>query len=227
MSILIVTPRYNRTELGPYSDSCALLRKELLATGMDFDFFKLDNDSLITRARDVSAASFLDETDFMMMLNVDGDIEFEPADAARLWNLCYDGADVAVGLYRMKKPGANLAAWVDGAMISGEELEKRTEPFEVDFAGTGFMMIKRETLTNLRNAHPEWEYEEGVPEEYDPEKQKTRRCWGFFQDPIVDLGNGRFHLSEDYFFCHEVRKLGMKIIADPAIKLKHWGLYPY
>ena len=35
----------------------------------------------------------------------------------------------------------------------------------------------------------------------------------------------RRHLSEDYYFCHEVRKLGIKVWLCPWMMLNHVGTY--
>lgn len=201
------------------------MKKELDAAGIEHDFLRLRNESLITRARNVCASSFLNETAFESLLFVDADIEFSPADVARLWNLCYVGADVAVGPYRHKKPDAGRTAWVGGRL---REISDFKEPFEVDYAGTGFMLIPRRTFERLQQAHPEWVYEEGFPLEGQKEADvKVSKCCAFFQDPIEDSEFGRFHLSEDYFFVKRVRELGMRVMMDPAIELKHWGLYPF
>lgn len=224
MSLLIATPCYNGVSLAPFEASCYNLRKELVAAGIGHDFLRIANESLVTRARNVCAASFLFDTQYECLLFVDADIEFEPADVARIWNLCLDGADVAVGHYRHKKPSAPVAAWVGGQLTP---LEKFTEPFEVDYAGTGFMMIRRKTFEKLIDKHPDWEYEEGMPLEGWVDKPPQKPCWAFFQDPIEDSPLGKFHLSEDYFFCSRVREAGMKVIMDPAVQLKHWGMYPY
>ncbi|HEY6021950.1 MAG TPA: hypothetical protein VIY48_19435 [Candidatus Paceibacterota bacterium] len=221
--ILICTPRYNNWEFGAYSDSCYSLKKELDAAGIPHDFLKIGKESLITRGRNVCAASYLNDTDFSYMAFIDGDLDYDPAGFARLWNLCTLGADVAAGCYRHKDVLSTLSAWVDGKL---RPLSDFKEPFEVDYAGTGFMMIRRETFTKLQQAHPEWEYDEGFPLDEKPGKSMT--CWAFFQDPIAPWKDGRrFHLSEDFFFCNEVRKLGMKVMMDPAIELGHWGMYRY
>jgi hypothetical protein len=202
-----------------YERSCYVLKKELTGTSFPHDFLRLSTESLITRARNVCAASFLNDTSLDCLLFWDSDIEGDPADVARLWNLCHSGADVAVGHYRHKNPDAKDVVWVDGKLVERSEF---LEPFEVSYAGTGFMMIRRQTFERLKMAHPKWRYEEGMPEE-DRKNIPVRECWAFFQDPIED----GHHLSEDYFFCKRVRELGMKVIMDPAIRLKHWGMYPY
>lgn len=226
MSLLIATPCYAGQSLQPFEASCYNLKKELAGTNFPHDFLRISNESLITRARNVISASFLNDTSFDCLLFIDSDIEFTPADVARLWNLCYTGAAVAVGHYRHKNPDAKDQVWVEHELRHVEEF---TEPFEVSYAGTGFMMIPRETFLRLKEANPKWRYEEGFPDEKRADTP-IKECWAFFQDPIatVESGEGgKFHLSEDYFFCREVRKLGMKVVMDPEVRLKHWGFYPY
>lgn len=206
----------------PNVAACAALKRNLLATSFPHEFLTIRNESLITRARDVIAASFLNDTDFECLLFIDADIEFQPDDVARLWILCSGRADVAAGVYRHKNPEAKLAAWVDGKLRDIDEFD---QPFEVDYAGTGFMMIRRQTFERLIQEFPDWAYDEGFPLE--EKKSEAMKCWAFFQDPIEDSALGRFHLSEDYFFCQRVRDMGMKVFMDPEVRLKHWGLYPY
>jgi GT2 family glycosyltransferase len=109
----------------------------------------------------------------------------------------------------MKRPGAPYAAWRDGKLVT----DLAPTPFAVDYAGTGFMMIRRSAFRKLKEAHPEWRYEEG----------HVGECWGFFQDPIED----GVHLSEDYFFCKRWRELGGEVLMHPEVKLKHHGAFAY
>lgn len=226
MGLLIATPCYGGQATVQYIESCHFLAKELRNTNIPFDFLRIRNESLITRGRNVCATSFLRDTDFDNLLFVDSDIEFDPADVARLWNMLHVGADVAVGNYSNKSPDANNKgkAWIDHKL---EDTTSRTEPFEVTYAATGFMMIPRATFERLKQANPKWRYQEGFPDEADHKDENIGECWAFFQDPIMNTPRGRFHMSEDYFFCSEVQKLGMKVMMDPLIHLKHWGQYAY
>lgn len=164
-------------------------------------------DSLIGRARNLCAVNFL-KSDYDRLMFIDADIEYEPEDVAKVWAL---DADISVGVYRMKKPGSKFAAWVDGALV--DDLTKYKKPISVDYAGTGFMMIKRHVFEKMQSVFPQWKYEEG----------QVGESWAFFQDPIED----GIHLSEDYFFCKRARELGFKIMMDPSVKLKHWGSFCY
>lgn len=221
MGIFVATPCYNGQAIVPYIDGCYFLKKELDIIGVPHEFLRIRNESLITRARNVCAMSFLEDSGLSYLLFIDADIEFSPSDVARLWNLCTDGADVAVGHYRHKNPDAKDLVWV-GEKLGGR-ISDYKEPFEVSYAGTGFMMIKRQTFEKLKELHPEWEYEEGIPDEGKRDDIPRRKLFAFFQDPIED----GYHLSEDYFFCKRVREAGMKIMMDPKIELKHWGWYAY
>lgn len=228
MSLLVATPCYGGMATEPYMASRDILRKELIASSFPHDFLAIGNESLITRARNVIAASFRNETKFDCLLFIDADIEFEPADVALLWNLCYEGVDVAVGPYRFKNINASRTAWVNGKLRPVDEFKA---PFEVDYAGTGFMMIRREVFDKLEELHPEWRYTEGFP--LDERRQDEMECVAFFQDPLFDVvgkmvyQNARFHVSEDYFFVHHVRKAGMKVIMHPDIHLGHWGQHRF
>lgn len=211
MSLLICTPMYGGLCQAAHFQSCLQLKEDLTLAGFKHDWLITTNESLITRARDVSAATYL-TTDYERLLFIDGDIDFNTEDVEKLWNM---DVDVAVAAYAMKRPDSPLSAWKGGKMV---EIGGRASNFEVDYAGTGFMMIKRHVFEKLQKYNPSWEYREG----------KVGECWAFFQDPISKgEPEDRFHLSEDYFFCEQWRKLGGKVILNPTIKLGHWGLYRY
>ncbi len=162
------------------------------------------NESLVTRARNEMAKSFLD-SDWSHLFWLDADIKFEPDDVAKIWNL---DADIAVAFYAMKLPNKPLSAWRGGKLVNLEECPKG--PFEVDYAGTGFMCIKRGVFEKLADSTDVYEGPLGLTHAY-------------FQTPIH---SGVFE-SEDYFFCRKAREAGFKIIGDPSIRLGHIGQYEY
>lgn len=206
MSILFSTPCYGSQVTEPYFVSCLRLQATLLQSGFKHSFYTLSNDSLVTRARDICAADFL-KSDFERLMFIDADIEFTPEDVGKLWAM---DMPIAVGVYRMKKPGSRYAAWREGELV--DDLDQFKRPITVDYAGTGFMMIKRAVFEEIATNYPEWAYQEGSGD-----------CFGYFQDPIME----GFHMSEDYFFCHTWRELGHEIWMDPSVRLIHHGLYAY
>ena len=187
-----------------YFESCLRLQESLLEGGVDHTWLTTGNESLITRARNTSVATFL-KTDFEYLMFIDADIEFSPESVAKLWNL---DAKVKCGAYPMKRPDQPLSAWLDGKLV---QLNGDEGLLKVDYCGTGFLMIHRSVFEDLK-PHVE-HYEEG----------HVGECWGFFD--LMPF-NG-VSLSEDYAFCERWRKLGGEIILDSSIKLGHWGQYRY
>lgn len=188
----------------PHFRSCIRLSHALLHGGLEADWLVAWNESLITRGRNELAATFL-KSDWSHLFWLDADIEFTPEDVAKVWNL---DADIGVGFYAMKREDMPLSAWKDGKLLRIEDCPK--EPFEVDYAGTGFFCIKREVLEAVAKT---CEVADGANGPYA----------AMFMDPIY---NGAQE-SEDFFFCRKAREAGFKIIGDPSIKLGHWGLARY
>ena len=195
-----------------FMESCMRLQEELLKVGMEHQFAFGRNESLVTRARNELTRTFL-ETKFTHQMWLDADMQFEPEDVAKVWNLSVGGfgdrpADIVVGIYAMKLPDKPLSAWKDGKLVVLSECPSK--PFEVDFAGTGFMLIRRHVVEHLAEKAETYEGPNG-------------RTAAIYMTPIHDDG----FESEDYNFCRKARECGYKIIADPSIKLGHWGQYRY
>lgn len=185
--------------------SCMNLKEELTKLDLGHDWLIGTNESLVHRGRMEMTATFL-KTDHTHMMWLDSDIEFEPEDVASIWNM---DADIGVGVYAMKKRGEDwYAAWKDGQLI--KDLDQFPGPIEVDYAGTGFMLIKREVIEDLAKKVPSFEGANGpIPALY-----------------MTPIHNGILE-SEDYHFCRLARDNGFQVMMDPRVRLKHWGQYPY
>ena len=182
--------------------------EELGKAGIEYDWLTERNESLVSRARMEMTASFL-KTKHTHLFCIDADIQFEPDHVAALWNL---QVDVAVGVYPMKKRGGGYAAWQTGELVKDlSELKLRDDGVaEVDYAGTGFMLIKRAVIEKLAEKHGYYEGPNG-------------KAPAIYMTPVHD---GVLE-SEDYFFCRIAREAGFKIVMDPSVKLVHWGQYGY
>jgi len=203
-SILFATPCYGGMVTAQHFQSCMNLKEELTRIGLAHDWLIGWNESLITRARNEMTATFL-KTQHSHMMWLDADIEFEPDDVAKLWNL---GTDIAVGLYSMKRPDFPLSAWRNGKLVKLEECP--SEPFEVEYAGTGFYMIRRNVIEEMSKTSEWYEGPYG-------------RVPALYMTPVYEDG----FESEDYNFSRRARAAGFKIIADPSIRLGHWGQSRY
>lgn len=206
MSVLFATPCYGGMITAPHFQSCMNLKEELTKQGVPHDWLIGWNESLVHRARMEMAASFL-ETDHTHLMFLDADIEFTPDDVAKIWNL---NADIGVGVYAMKKRDAQwFAAWKDDELV--HDLDQYSGPIEVDYAGTGFMMIRRDVVEVLAKLCGSYEGQNG------------RRIPALFMTPI----HNDCLESEDYHFCRVAREAGFKVIMDPSVRLGHWGQYRF
>lgn len=205
MSILFCTPCYGGMLHAAHFRSCMQLKEDLTKLGVEHDWLIGDRESLVHRARMEMTATFL-QTDHSHMMWLDADIEFTSDDVAKLWNM---DTDIAVGVYAMKKREEQwFAAWKDGKLV--KDLDQFKEPTEVDYAGTGFMLIRRGVIEKLTEIHGTYDGPNGkVPAIY-----------------MTPIHNGILE-SEDYSFCRIAREAGFKLIMDPSVRLGHWGQYRY
>ena len=248
--IFFATPMYGGMCFRGFHKSAMETAIELTKLGMKLTWSTPGNESLITRARNNQVAEFL-QTDHEALMFIDADIEF-PVDAiAELWNAIKseETPNVHVGVYKMKRDGSPFVAWRGGQL---DFIEGETEPFECDFAGTGFMMIPRKVILDMIEFYPGTEYEEPVlsPSQradwlklqhlFDEDLISEEECLSK-QKEINDQAmekrirhalfdteiHNRVYLSEDYTFCKRFRAMGGKIIAHPTIKLIHHGTKAY
>ena len=93
----------------------------------------------------------------------------------------------------------------------------------VDNAGTGFLMIDRYVLEEMRDAHPELAYVNDIPAYSSPATDPN--FYGLF-DTMIDPHSRRL-LSEDYAFCRRAQEMGFEIWMDLFSDLKHSGVYTF
>lgn len=219
MSLLFVTPMYGGQCTAEYFTSCLNLQEALLKNGIAHDFLITTNESLITRARNTAVARFLRDEQlkgYDALMFIDADIQFVPEDVAKLWNLLCEGNEVVTAAYPMKREGCDVTAWKDGVLV---KLDEFNGPTEIDYAGTGFLMIARSALEKLENLFPALRHKEG----------HVGEVVALFDTGVSDdrEWEDRFYMSEDYAFCERWRKSLGKIILDPSIRLGHVGRRVY
>lgn len=237
MSILVCTPCYAGGVTAQHMAAALKLTWALDAAGLEYDWNLGWNESLVHRARMEMTRQFL-TTKFSHQLWLDADIDFEPEAVAALWNL---NADIAVGVYQMKKPDVKwFTAWKDGKLVNVDEFDG---PTEVDYAGTGFMLISRKAIEKIiRHLDRKYEIATRLIDSLgvlDKESKAIAREMLDAMAPDFQGPEGRtpalyktplFHdglESEDYHFCRIAREAGLKIMMDPNVRLTHWGQYPY
>lgn len=248
--LFIASPLYGGMCYGSYTRSLMDLTLALAHYGIQFRVYFIFNESLIQRARNYCAAEFLD-SDCTHMLFIDSDISFKPDDVITLLALQKEGSeyDVIGGPYPKKSiswekiktavdRGAadqnpnNLEQFVGDYVFNpkvepgmeGKPVQVRLdEPLEVGELGTGFMMIRRDTLERYAEAFPHKKY---LPDHVRTEKFDGSREITAFFDCEIDPVTKRY-LSEDYLFCRNVWAMGGKVWMCPWMTLQHTGTYVF
>ncbi len=202
-------------------------------TGLAIQLETLGRESLITRGRNALVARFLDLAETTHLLFVDSDIGFAPEAALRL--LDFD-VDVAAGMYPLKTlewDALAVARARAGELIStaplryvgkpceGEALERREGFITAEYAGTGFMLIRRQALLRMIEAYPELRYA-ASHETSEAPSPNLHALFDCVIDPVT-----RHYLSEDYTFCQRWRALGGRIWLDTRSRLTHLGAHEF
>lgn len=185
------------------------------------------NESLITRARNNLAMTFM-ETDLDLMMFIDADITFTPNDVLRL---ILADRDFCGGVYPRKGinwEGVARAAkadkdspqdWACSYVFNAVGMEKGEADedgmIEVSHAATGFLLLKRKVFEILRPRTLTYE---------DVIQGKKVVGYDYFK---VGVGPNGKYTSEDYWFCTDWRDAGGKIYVNPYIRLGHIGSYTY
>lgn len=239
--IFIATPCYGGQLTEAYFRSTIRLLTFCNQHQIPVAFGTIANESLVTRARNVLVAYFL-QSNFTRLMFIDADIEFQLEDVIKL--IAHD-KDVVVGAY--PKKGVNWQRIRESVRGTHDSLDdKQIASFGSDYAinfkfinrdakqiaienglirlhdgATGFMMIKREVIDKMIEAYPELKYNNDLntPKELDP------HFYAFF-DTMIDPKDKRY-LSEDYTFSRRWQDIGGEIWLDPSISLNHYGSFNF
>ena len=204
--LFIATPMYGGQCAGMFTRSIADLSALCTHYGIQVRFYFLFNESLITRARNYCADEFMRSGDTHLMF-IDSDIGFDPKDIIALLALQnsddeVDNYDIIAGPYPKKCISwEKIKLAVDKGMAdeNPNDLEKFVgdyvfnptgetreiplgQPVEVLEAGTGFMMIRRNTFEKFQKAYPQQFYK---PDHVRTEHfDGSREIMAFFDTPI-------------------------------------------
>lgn len=204
--LFLATPMYGGQCSGMFCKSMSDLSGLCLRYGIELKIYYLFNESLITRARNYCCDEFMRSGSTHLMF-IDSDIGFDPNDVIALLAMCGDDSkyDVIAGPYPKKciswekikqavDKGAadenpnNLDKFVGDYVfnpVSGQQEIPINQPVEVSEAGTGFMMIRRQTFELFDAHYPQQRYR---PDHVRTEHfDGTREIMAYF-DCIIDRG---------------------------------------
>lgn len=233
--IMIATPCFGGLLTQGYVESIIKLIHFAGHQGFEVRLALLGHDALITRSRNTLVSAFLDHPDMTHLMFIDADISFEPEAVGRL--LAFD-EDVVGGAYPLK-----VANWREGAarealygetpalaqldyvgtLCEGAHLERRDGFATAIYAGTGFLLIRRNVIEQLAAAHPELRYR-AIHVYPRPETPSANQIALF--DCMIDPETG-IYLSEDYAFCRRWLATGGRIWLDTQCRLTHIGAHGF
>lgn len=188
-----------------------------------------ENDSLISRIRNVHISTFLnDYPDYEYFCSIDSDIEIVNCFSSNniFSKLIAADKDFIGGLYALKqheKPPMCSSIPMD------DSLNRSTIPFnkgiiEMMWLSSGCWMIKRSVLEKMVSKYPELTY-------VGDDNVAGKKIHGLCIPAIFEIENNgqRFkkYLSEDWALCKRWTDIGGKIHADTSIVLRHLGKIPY
>ena len=235
-AIFVATPMYGGLCIGGYAAGMLGAVQAFMQNNMLMYYAYMQNESLITRARNRLAYDFLN-SDATHLMFIDADISFYAEDIVKMVDA---DKDIICGLYPKKEINWDSVANAVRDGVPANELPQHTgafvvnlvgdakqqtgklgDPMEIDNGGTGFMLIKRGVFESLKDKVPT--YTNDI--HYAVDQGKKEVIHEFFTTSIDEESNRL--LSEDYHFCKLARKNGYKIYAAPWADLTHTGTYNF
>ena len=233
--LFIGTPCYGRLVSDLYVASLLKLQTACLERQVRLQVKLIGGDALIPRARQTIVTSFLSDPTATHLLYIDADIGFEPDQVFRL--LAFD-ADVTAAMYPLKRlDWAKVAAVAEIKRVplaSGglsylvqfaneQRINVRDHFVQVEYAGTGFLTIRRRVLLAMMERYPELRY----AQEHKPDDNQAGSPYRYaLFNPIIDQQTGTY-LPEDYSFCRRWTDMGGEIWADLQSRLTHVGAFSF
>jgi hypothetical protein len=211
--ITLATPMYGGVCSGAFMKSVLQLAQAVSNSGHQLNFIDLSNESLITRARNTLTEMFLRSmSDYLLFIDAD-----QGFDAQAVVRMIDENVDLIGAAVPMK---AINWARVKKAVLDGKEnLENPNTIAEVDYMGTGLMLISRNVFETIKKDIKQYRCDQ-------PQIGSI-----VFGDPIYDFWQTTIDdeserlLSEDYQFCKLWKESGGKIYLAPYVRVSHAGTY--
>ncbi len=181
--------------------------------GQPLYYRAMRGDALIERTRGRAATAFLLDTDYDVLLQVDDDIAFSPADAVQVAEQAMEhGIVCGAYLTRHKTAGIPTSYLEPGQTVrffSGDPT-----PVPIRWAGGGFMAVHRRVYAELARRLPLCHPDDDL------------RHYPFYTtmlgtDPTRE--DYPILLSEDWAFCERAREAGFLTYLNPNVRLTHFG----
>ena len=246
-TLAILTPCYGGLCHSEYTISLINTIKLFESQGFPVKLFFLNNDSLVSRARNNLIGSAMLDTSITHFIFIDGDIIWNPIDIIKL---ILSDELVIGGLYPKKaykfdkiaSDPSVITKWIEkknqiDPNISNDviirnnlldynlnykstNLEIKKNIIEVKHLATGFMLFKRQVIETMIDKFPETKY---IDDTGFLSQENSTYTYALFDCGVINES----YYSEDWLFCHRWSSIGGKIYADISIDLVHIGTEKY
>ena len=168
--MVFATPCFGGQVTVAFLRSMLKLQQACRQHGIGFEFLEISGAPLVTYARNELIARCLDRPHATHLMFIDADIGFEPSQVLRLLDF---GADVTAAAAPIKNIDWNKirrmveaghpdleSAAMDYVVRCRDKnaIVDRKGFVSVRYAGTGFLLISRQAINRLCEAHPELQY---------------------------------------------------------------------
>ena len=208
VNLLIGTPAYAGQVHVDYVAALLEFRRQ----GMPFTLMTIGNESLITRARNTIISAFHARREFSHLLFLDADVHLPHEGLVRMLECRKDVIGAPVALKGLGPDGGRL-------FNVGKALDEDGPLLVIEHVGTAALLLSRAAADALV-----------------AEAKRDQRVYA--RSAVAgDAGNGSIqydvfrvgvvdgdYLSEDFWICHVLRRLGFLIHVDPTIVTRHNGV---
>jgi len=164
-------------------------------------FYHINPGNDIVRLRNEMGRVFLKMKDYDYLMWIDDDITWENGIIDLLVSR---EKDIIGGVCSVKSNSGKpvirpfyIQKLLDTKKYKNQKIKvPKNKLFEVEYVGTGFMLISRQCIENVYATHP---------------------------FPFQPISPKREYLSEDWAFCHRAKSLGYKVWAETTFELGHIG----
>ena len=185
-------------------------------SNVPFALMTMGNESLIPRGRNTCFATFHSMRQFTHLLFLDADMGLSTSGLLQLirHNVDIIGAPVQLkGKDSDGQPVYNFGTVID---------KPKEDLWEVEKVGTAILFISRWASDTLVKAA----IEDNRIYRGNPHTRGTKLDidhYDVFQSGMIECE----YESEEYFYCHTARGLGIPVYIDPTVKNRHNGMYVF
>ena len=237
IKLFVCTPMYGGMCAGYFTQGLLTFQNLLSQVNVRSSYSFLFNESLITRARNALAHTFL-KSDCTHLFFIDADIRFHANELLGMLGHM-DTCQILCGIYPKKEINWHAVQHAFKNGVPVEQVKKHTgsfvinlvgyageatvpmgEPAEVWNGGTGCMLIAREVFEKMAEVVPKYRNDVG---DQSGQLLPAEEIAEFFTTSIEP--DTRRLLSEDFHFCSTWRQMGGKVHCAPWVNLGHLGSY--